>query len=430
MNKEILRLAIPNIISNVSVPLLSTVDTALMGHLSEIHLGAVGLGGMIFNLLYWNFGFLRMGTTGMTAQAFGAGQQQEIAALLSRSLIAAWMIALLILLLQSPFQSLGLWFFQVDDTQAGMVNTYFNIRIWAAPATLASYVVFGWFFGMQNAVYPLILTIAANLINIVLSFLLVRYYDLGIAGAAWGTVIAQYSGLILALLLLRLRYRLYLREFGRHLLSNAGDLAKFFTVNRDLFIRTLSLTLAFAFFYRQSSLAGAMILAVNVILLQLINWMSYGIDGFAYAAESLVGKYKGRQNPEQGNKAIRLVMLWGLGLAIFYSLVYAFWSVPVFRIFTNQREVIEAGKPYLWYMAAFPLAGFLCYIWDGIYIGLTATVTMRNAMLFSLALYIMTYYLLRPYWPVHGLWTALLLFLVIRGLIQSLYFRKYGWNIR
>ncbi len=430
MNKEILRLAIPNIISNVSVPLLSTVDTALMGHLSEIHLGAVGLGGMIFNLLYWNFGFLRMGTTGMTAQAFGAGQQQEIAALLSRSLIAAWMIALLILLLQSPFQSLGLWFFQVDDTQAGMVNTYFNIRIWAAPATLASYVVFGWFFGMQNAVYPLILTIAANLINIVLSFLLVRYYDLGIAGAAWGTVIAQYSGLILGLLLLRLRYRLYLREFGRHLLSNAGDLAKFFTVNRDLFIRTLSLTLAFAFFYRQSSLAGAMILAVNVILLQLINWMSYGIDGFAYAAESLVGKYKGRQNPEQGNKAIRLVMLWGLGLAIFYSLVYAFWSVPVFRIFTNQREVIEAGKPYLWYMAAFPLAGFLCYIWDGIYIGLTATVTMRNAMLFSLALYIMTYYLLRPYWPVHGLWTALLLFLVIRGLIQSLYFRKYGWNIR
>lgn len=430
MNKEILRLAIPNIISNVSVPLLSTVDTALMGHLSEIHLGAVGLGGMIFNLLYWNFGFLRMGTTRMTAQAFGAGQQQEIAALLSRSLIAAWMIALLILLLQSPFQSLGLWFFQVDDTQAGMVNTYFNIRIWAAPATLASYVVFGWFFGMQNAVYPLILTIAANLINIVLSFLLVRYYDLGIAGAAWGTVIAQYSGLILALLLLRLRYRLYLREFGRHLLSNAGDLAKFFTVNRDLFIRTLSLTLAFAFFYRQSSLAGAMILAVNVILLQLINWMSYGIDGFAYAAESLVGKYKGRQNPEQGNKAIRLVMLWGLGLAIFYSLVYAFWSVPVFRIFTNQREVIEAGKPYLWYMAAFPLAGFLCYIWDGIYIGLTATVTMRNAMLFSLALYIMTYYLLRPYWPVHGLWTALLLFLVIRGLIQSLYFRKYGWNIR
>lgn len=430
MNKEILRLAIPNIISNVSVPLLSTVDTALMGHLSEIHLGAVGLGSMIFNLLYWNFGFLRMGTTGMTAQAFGAGQQQEIAALLSRSLIAAWMIALLILLLQSPFQSLGLWFFQVDDTQAGMVNTYFNIRIWAAPATLASYVVFGWFFGMQNAVYPLILTIAANLINIVLSFLLVRYYDLGIAGAAWGTVIAQYSGLILGLLLLRLRYRLYLREFGRHLLSNAGDLAKFFTVNRDLFIRTLSLTLAFAFFYRQSSLAGAMILAVNVILLQLINWMSYGIDGFAYAAESLVGKYKGRQNPEQGNKAIRLVMLWGLGLAIFYSLVYAFWSVPVFRIFTNQREVIEAGKPYLWYMAAFPLAGFLCYIWDGIYIGLTATVTMRNAMLFSLALYIMTYYLLRPYWPVHGLWTALLLFLVIRGLIQSLYFRKYGWNIR
>ncbi|MCB0685353.1 MAG: MATE family efflux transporter [Saprospiraceae bacterium] len=429
MNKEILRLAIPNILSNVSVPLLSTVDTALMGHLSEAHLGVVGLGAMIFNLVYWNFGFLRMGTTGMTAQAYGAQQHQQMANLLGRSLVVAIAIACLIILFQNPFASAGHWFFKVAEDQTDLVQTYFGIRIWAAPATLASYVVFGWFFGMQNAVYPLILTVVANAVNILLSYLFIHYFDMGIAGAAWGTVIAQYIGILLAVVLLYTRYHDYLVDMLRGAFDDASELAKFFSVNRDLFIRTMSLTFAFAFFYRQSSAAGATMLAVNVILLQLTNWMSYGIDGFAYAAESLVGKYKGAADHREGNRAIRLVMIWGLALAIIFSLLYLVWSKPIFGIFTNQQEVIAAADPFLWYMVVFPLAGFLCYIWDGIYIGLTATVTMRNAMLISLALYLGIYYLLRDFWPVHGLWTALLIFLVIRGLIQSIYFAKKGWAI-
>ena len=430
MNKEILRLAIPNIISNVSVPLLSTVDTALMGHLSAAHLGAVGLGAMVFNLIYWNFGFLRMGTTGMTAQAFGAQHHQQMARLLGRSLVVAIAIALLILILKSPIEHLGLWFFQVDQRQIILLQSYFSIRIWAAPATLASYVIFGWFFGMQNAVYPLVLTIVANLINIGFSYTLIHYFHLGIAGAAWGTVIAQYSGLMVAVVILRFRYRPYLKDMLKDLFVDTAGLVQFFTINRDLFIRTLSLTFAFAFFYRQSSIAGATILAVNVVLLQLINWMSYGIDGFAYAAESLVGKYKGAGNQREGNRAIRLVMLWGFALALFYSLLYLIWSIPIFKIFTNQVPVIEAARPFLWYMAAFPIAGFICYIWDGIYIGLTASITMRNAMLVSLAFYLITYFAFRNVWPVHGLWLALLLFLLVRGLIQSIYFRKYGWAIK
>jgi MATE family multidrug resistance protein len=401
-----------------------------MGHLSAAHLGAVGLGAMVFNLIYWNFGFLRMGTTGMTAQAFGARQHQQIARLLGRSLFVAIAIALLILILKSPIECLGLWYFQVDPTQIELVQSYFSIRIWAAPATLASYVVFGWFFGMQNAVYPLVLTIVANLINIALSYTLIHYFQMGIAGAAWGTVVAQYSALIVAAIILRIRYRSYLQDMFKGIFAETAGLVEFFAINRDLFIRTLSLTFAFAFFYRQSSIAGATILAVNVVLLQLINWMSYGIDGFAYAAESLVGKYKGASNQQEGNKAIRLVMLWGLALALFYSVLYLVWSVPIFEIFTNQAPVIEAARPFLWYMAAFPLAGFICYIWDGIYIGLTASVTMRNTMLVSLALYLGTYLAFCNIWPVHGLWIALLLFLLFRGLIQSLYFRKYGWAIR
>ncbi|NND32979.1 MAG: MATE family efflux transporter [Saprospiraceae bacterium] len=429
MNKEILRLAIPNILSNVSVPLLSTVDTALMGHLSQAHLGAVGLGAMVFNLIYWNFGFLRMGTTGMTAQAFGAGDGPEISRLLGRSLLVALTIAFLLILFQGPFDRLGIWFFQVDSEQIALVSTYFRIRIWAAPATLLSYVVFGWLFGMQNAFIPLVLTVVANIINIILSYVLVQYYDLGIAGAAWGTVVAQYTGILLAFVFLRLKYMSYVREMGNNLLDHAESLIKFFSINRDLFIRTLCLTLAFAFFYRHSSVMGATILAVNVVLLQLINWMSYGIDGFAYAAESLVGKYKGARNYNRGNKAIKHVMLWGLVLALTFSLTYAIWSIPIFRIFTDQLPVIEASEPYLWYMAAFPLAGFICYIWDGIYIGLTASVTMRNAMLLSLIIYVGVYYSLRSIAPVHALWIALLLFLLGRGIIQSLYFYRYGWNI-
>jgi MATE family multidrug resistance protein len=283
---------------------------------------------------------------------------------------------------------------------------------------------------MQNAVLPLVLTITANLVNIILSYVLIEYFGLGIAGAAWGTVVAQYVGLLLALVLLWNRYSYYLKKIGTRLFSDAVTLVTFFAVNRDLFIRTLCLTLAFAFFYRQSSLAGVTILAVNVVLLQLVNWMSYGIDGFAYAAESLVGKYKGAKDLVQGKVAIRRVMLWGLVLALIYSAGYALWSVPIFKIFTNQSSVIEAGRPFLWYMTAFPLAGFISYIWDGIYVGLTASVTMRNAMLISFAIYLGSYYLLRDFWPVHGLWVALLLFLLIRGVIQSLYFYRFGWNIR
>ena len=429
MNKEILRLAVPNIISNVSVPLLSTVDTALMGHLSQAHLGAVGLGAMVFNLIYWNFGFLRMGTTGLTAQAFGAQDKAEMARLLGRSFLVAMTIALLLILLQGPFEKLGLWFFEVDEDQVDLVSSYFRIRIWAAPATLLSYVVFGWLFGMQNAIIPLVLTIAANMINIVLSYILVQHYHLGIAGAAWGTVVAQYAGVLLAFAFLWLRYPAFVRTMGKNLFDHVESLVQFFSVNRDLFIRTLCLTLAFAFFYRQSSINGATILAVNVVLLQLINWMSYGIDGFAYAAESLVGKYKGRADHQRGNLAIKRVMFWGLSLALIFSLTYALWSVPIFQIFTDQNQVIQASKPYLWYMAAFPLAGFICYIWDGIYIGLTASITMRNAMLLSLVIYLAAYYSLEPFAPVHALWIALLLFLLVRGIIQSVYFYRFGWDI-
>ncbi|NND05782.1 MAG: MATE family efflux transporter [Saprospiraceae bacterium] len=429
MNKEILRLAIPNILSNISVPLLSTVDTALMGHLSEAHLGAVGIGSMIFNFIYWNFGFLRMGTTGLTAQAHGANNKTDCSHNLGRSLLVGMGLSLVLLALQLPLEWLSIKLLQVDQTLDDLVHIYFSIRIWAAPATLALYVLFGWFFGMQNALYPLYLTIAINLCNIGLSFLFIMHYDMGIAGVALGTVIAQYLGLLAGIVLLIHRYTDYIHLFGAAIFREWSAIQRFFMVNGDLFLRTLCLTFVFAFFYSQSSAAGTTILAVNVILLQLTNWVSYGIDGFAFAAEALVGKYRGAEQRDKVTEAIRYSMYWGLSLAVLFSMALWLEGKFIYELFTNQQEVIRAGLPFMWYMILFPLVGFLSYIWDGIYIGLTATRTMRNAMFLSLAIFLVIHYLLKPHYGNDGLWIALLLFMLIRGLIQSLYYRRFGWAL-
>ncbi len=430
MNREILRLAIPNIISNISVPLLSSIDTALMGQLSARHLGAVGIASMLFNFIYWNFGFLRMGTTGITAQAYGAKNVLLISNTFSRAGLVAFVLGLLLIILQLPIEWVSIRLFQVDPTQVEMVGLYFRIRIWAAPASLLSYVILGWFFGMQNAKYPLYLTIAVNVANILLSYFLIVHMDYGIAGAAWGTLIAQYLGLIVGIILLKRRYNKYLQHLSLKLAEDLHAFKGFFQINIDLFIRTLSLTFVFGFFYSQSSAAGPLILAVNVILLQMVNWMSYGIDGFAYAAESLIGKYKGKQDRGKVNQMIWSCMYWGLGLAILFALLYGFYGTGIFAFFTQDDAVRSVGDAYMVYMIFFPIAGFISYIWDGIYIGLTASRTMRNAMLASLALFLILYHALQQPLGNHGLWLALLLFLLGRGLIQSMLYLRYGWMIR
>ncbi|MEO0726223.1 MAG: MATE family efflux transporter, partial [Bacteroidota bacterium] len=279
MNKEILRLAIPNILSNISVPLLSSFDTALMGRLSADHLGAVGLGSMIFNFVYWNFGFLRMGSTGMTAQAYGRENRAEMGTVLGQAALVAVSLALLLLILQSPLLQASQSLLKVSADQQPLVGTYFSIRIWAAPAALGMYALMGWYFGMQNAIYPLILTIVINVVNMLISYLLVWHYEWGIAGVAWGTVIAQYVGVLVGIVLLLKQYSWIRDSIQSKVLLQWEALVRFLRINGDIFLRTLCLTLAFAFFYRQSAGLGDLILATNVILLQYVNWMSYGVDG-------------------------------------------------------------------------------------------------------------------------------------------------------
>lgn len=429
MNRQILKLAIPNIISNISVPLLSTVDTALMGRMSELHIGAVGVGAMVFNFIYWNFGFLRMGTTGITAQAFGKADNQGIMNTFGRAILVVLIIAFTVLLLQYPLGELSFSLMNMDAAQRDLVAEYFYIRVWAAPATLGLYALMGWFFGMQNAIYPLILTVAINIVNIILSFYLVHHWGMDVDGVAYGTMVAQYFGLCLGLFLFWYKYRDLLRSFKKEAILQWEQLRQFLSINGDIFIRTFCLTFAFGFFYSQSSSEGELILAANVILLQFLNWMSYGVDGFAFASESLVGKYAGAKDKFKTRKAIRYSFYWGMTLAAIFSLVYGFFGNALLSIYTNQPDVIAATQPFLFWMFLFPLLSTSCYLWDGVFIGLTASKSMRNSMIIAFGVYLILWFLLQDYGN-HGLWAALLIFMIARGGLQQFWYLRYGVEMR
>jgi MATE family multidrug resistance protein len=427
IDKEILRLAIPNILSNISVPLISSFGTALMGGLGGGHIAAVGLGAMAFNFVYWNFGFLRMGTTGLTAQAYGredgGGQWQTL-------LRGGWValgIGTLLVLLQQPLVVLTEWLLNIRPDQIALVEEYFFIRILAAPAALLQMVLLGWFFGRQNAVIPLVLTVAVNATNLLLSYYLVSYAGWGIAGVAWGTVIAQYIGLLLGLVILFFQQTAHLRTRPKMDVS----LAAFFRINRDIFIRTVCLTLSFAFFYNRANAldVGTATVAANVILLQLVNWLSYGVDGFAFAAESLVGKYAGKGARSQVRGVIRRLFAWGMGLAVVYALIYGLGNMPLLALFAPEASAaatLSEAVRYLPVIVAFCILATPCYLMDGIFVGLTTARAMRQTMLLALLGYLVGYYLVGQHFGNWGLWGSLTFFMVLRAGIQAVWWRR-GW---
>jgi len=429
MNREILRLAVPNILSNISVPLLSSVDTALMGNVGGGHIAAVGLGSMAFNFLYWNFGFLRMGSTGLTAQAFGRDSRREMANVLGRAALVAGLLAVAILLFQGPFFALTRVLLNVKAAQLSLVSDYFFIRVWAAPATLGLMVLFGWFFGMQNAWLPLLLTLTVNLVNISLSYYLVQQ-GWGIDGVAWGTVLAQYVGLAVALLLLVVNFSWLRAQLRLKLILLRRELLAFLRVNGDIFLRTLCLTLGFTFFYnRANAMPGEAIVAANVILLQLVNWLSYGVDGFAFAAESLVGKYHGAGNQRALDRAVQLSFRWGIGLGLLYALGYWWGDASLVALFADEQmapATLATGVEYLPAVLAFCLLATPCYILDGIFIGLTAARAMRQTMLLAFGAYLLTYFAVGQYYANWGLWASMIAFMVYRAALQGYWYRR-GW---
>ena len=422
MNREILRLAVPNILSNLSIPMLGMVDTALMGRMeSEVYIGAVALGSVIFNFIYWGFGFLRMGTTGLTAQAYGRKENKEISYILGRALLVVVAAGGALLLFQGVIAWAGFGLIQGGAEVKDLARRYFLIRIYAAPATLGLYAFHGWFLGLQNARYPMFLTILVNAANIIFNVIFVFQLGLKSDGVALGTVCAQYLGLAAAVILCVRRYKGYLVQINIRSIRNIQALRRFLSVNLDIFIRTMGLIFAFAFFVSQSAAADSLTLAANQILLQYLNLMSYGVDGFAFAAESLVGRVVGEGKRETLSRLVRLLFVWGCGLGAVVSMGYLFFGRGFLLIFTDQVAIIKAASPYVWWMILLPLAGSVAYMWDGVYLGATATRTLRNMMILSLlGGYLPVYYLTRRFLGNHGLWLALLSFMVARAATLAL----------
>ena len=416
MNKQILKLALPNIITNITVPLLGMVDIAIVGHIGQAsHIGAIAIGTMIFNLIYWNFGFLRMGTSGLTAQAYGAEDWDETMRIMVRGLAIAVSVAILLILLQYPIGKLcELW---IDSSEEVMqlALLYFYIRIWAAPATLGLYVLKGWFIGMQNSQTPMWIAIVMNIINIIFSLLFVIVWKMGIQGVALGTVMAQYSGLLIAIALWFKQYGYLRSRIDIRSSLHFNEMKRFFKVNGDIFLRTLCLVAVFTFIPAISAHMGDKILAANTLLMQLFTLFSYIMDGFAYAGESLVGRYTGAQDEPMLRKSVRYLLRWGMMLTLLFTVIYYFWGEYILAILTNDRTVIAEAMSYMAWSLIVPVAGFSAFLFDGIYIGATASKSMRNIMFVATAGFFIAYYLLAPRLGNDGLWIAFLLFLTLRG---------------
>ena len=425
MNKKILALAIPNIISNISIPLVSTVDTILMGHLSALHLAALGIVSMIFLFLYGTINFLRRGTTGITAQAFGRDDNETMSKTLYRALFVAFVMAILLLLFKEAVLNSSFYLMNVEESYQVYAQSYFSIRIYTAPAVFMLYVLIGWFFGMQNAIYPLVITLVINVLNILLSYYFVYVLNMGIEGAAYGTVIAQYTGLLLAFFFL-FKYKAKLQFYAIGEILKRNELLRFLTVNRDIFIRTILLTFSFAFFYAQAAKNGEETLTVMILLLQFIVWFAYIIDGFANAAESLVGRYYGVKDWENFFRVIKYIFYWGIGVTFVYMIIYALGGEFILSLYTNQEEIITATLPFMPYIIVLPLLSFMAYIWDGIFVGMTATKAMRNITIWSMTLFIGLFYATKEINFSYALWISFMFFFLFRGLFQSLVFWKHG----
>ncbi|MFK7958220.1 MAG: MATE family efflux transporter [Lysobacterales bacterium] len=417
-HRNVLNLALPMIASNLSIPLLGMVDTAVVGHLPEPHhLGAVAVGALIFSFLFWGFGFLRMGTTGFVAQAYGSGDQRRVAVLLAQALALGLSLALLVILVQKGVLGLALgWIAPPPDVESES-RVYFAIRIWAAPATLLTYALVGWFLGCQDARSPLLVMLTANVVNIALDVLFVVVLDWGVAGVAWASVIGEYLAVLLGLTLVMRKGALLRAIRHRADIFRSADLLALLRVNRDIMLRTLCLIVTFAFFTRQGASQGEVILAANAILLNLQSFMAYGLDGFAHAAEALVGRAIGAANKTHIAVAIRISGWWSLWFAGAMAVIYLIGGSAIVGLMTDIPEVRQATSEFLPWMVLSPLLSVWSFWLDGIFIGATRGRDMRNTMLVSTFVVFLPAWWLLQSWGNHGLWAAFMAFFVARGLL-------------
>lgn len=427
MKNPILRLALPNILSNISVPLVGMVDLALMGHMdSELHLNAIAIGGSIFSFIYMSFGFLRMSTTGFVAQAHGQKNQKQIIQVFSRAILVAFSVALLLMSLQVPIGKISTYLLGASPEINSEALKYFHIRIFAAPATLGLYAIMGWFIGRQDTKTPLLLALIINIGNIIFNLIFVFGFEMKSEGVAWGTLIAQYIGFSIGMfILIKRSYKMWSLWTWKDMWE-ASEIKKFFAVNRDIFIRTIVLLISLTFFTASSARMGEETLAINTLLFQFFLFFTYFIDGFANAAEALIGKQLGEDPKASLKPLVYKLFIWGFAISIPFSISYFLFGTEIMQILTDLPHIISATGPYIIWIGLLPVISFAAFIWDGVYIGATAAAPMRNSMLISsLLVFFPLYFLLEPIWGNHGLWISFLAFLLSRGLFLHLRAFKY-----
>ena len=416
-------LAAPIILSNVTVPLVGAVDTAVTGHMDTPEpIAAVALGASIFSLIFWTFGFLKMGTSGSVAQAFGAKDNTTISLTLLRSLIIAVSLGVIIILLHRPLLNLSLWLVSADATIEDLSRNYMQIRIWSAPATLANYVVTGVLIGIQRMRSVFVFQLVLNCTNVILDLLFVPVLGWGIEGVAIASLISEYTALALALYLIREQLRVSVSTATPAMLREAAPLKRLLKLNGDIFIRTLLLVSCFFYFNASSGRFSSTVFAANVILMQLLHICAYALDGFAHAAETLAGQAFGSRNKEQFNKVISTSTIQATVTAIIMSAALYFGGPAVLKLFTNQTDVLAAAQSLLPWMLVLPFLSVWCYQLDGIFIGTTHSREMRNAMMISAGLFLLLTMLLIPKFGNTGLWSAFALFMIARAVTLYLYY--------
>jgi MATE family multidrug resistance protein len=420
---RVLAVSLPIILSNITTPLLGVTHTAVVGRLGAAHLiGAVALGATIFSLLFWAFGFLRMGTTGLCAQADGAGDQGLVATILARALLIAGAAGLSLILLQLPLQWLALGYFEASDAVEAQTRTYFIVRIWSAPFALANYVFLGWFIGLARTRIAFLLQFVLNGLNVVLSIALVSGLGWGVAGVAVATIIAEAAAAILGGVVAAYELEGRGASMSQASTLDIAGLRRMLSVNSDLMIRTLCLLFAFTFFTGQAAKAGDVILAANAVLQHFLNISSYLLDGFAFATEALTGRAIGASDRASFRQAIRLSSVWAVGIAAAVSAGYLAGGGAIIDFMARDGAVREAARIYLPWAVAAPLMGVACFQLDGIFIGATRTADMRNMMIVSLAAFLGAWAVLTPLYGNHGLWASIMVFFIARALTLAAFY--------
>lgn len=435
MNREICRLAVPAIVSNITVPLLSLVDITIVGHMGDASfLGAISVGAMIFNVIYWLFGFLRMGSSGLTAQAYGSGDFIGIQKMYQRTLILSCGIGMLFIVLLWPLRELSLLLMQTGDGISHLVRTYFNICILGAPAVLGQFALNGWLIGMQNTRIPMRVAILQNIINIILSILLVYGCGMMIEGVALGTMLSQWSAFTMLYIESK---RLKDKEisngsesrFKLRDLFGEKDIKEFFKVNSDIFIRTLCLVAVNLYFTSAGSAQGTIILAANTILMTFFTVFSYVMDGFAYAGEALGGKYYGANSMHDLQRLHAKLMGWGTGMVACFTVVYFLGGKDIIQLLTSDDEVRAIASGYIGWTLIIPAAGVWAFIYDGLFIGMTRTRQMLYSCAIGALAFFTLYFTMRSSMGNNALWLALVVYLLLRGAVLSAAFYRISRSI-